>query len=151
MHGYPASWIFTSVCIPDVDYLWITAARNTRCSKGLTVARKCLKRIFQSFSYPPILSMSPESIYLADRAYVFLHNERGYKMHADMNIMSATRSRLAVDDRVYEPFPRITSMAGTVINIYELDGEYRYVVNFEDGQQSVYYARELASASKKPK
>lgn len=72
-------------------------------------------------------------------------------MHAEMNVISANSSRLAVDDRVYESFPRTTRMAGTVINIYELDGEYRYVVNFEDGKQSVFYARELAAPSKKPK
>src|SRR4029453_9253294 len=38
MHGYPASWICTSVSIPPVDYLWIASARNTRCSKRLTEA-----------------------------------------------------------------------------------------------------------------
>ena len=40
-------------------------------------------------------------------------------------------------------------MAGAVIKIYEFAGEYRYVVNFEDGQQSVFFEQELMSASKR--
>ena len=37
---------------------------------------------------------------------------------------------------------------GIVVQIYEFDGETRFVVRFEDGSESVFFAFELVAADK---
>ena len=61
--------------------------------------------------------------------------------------MSSKQPRFAVGDTVCErsPFASIRRDTGTVIERYELDGQYRYVVKFEDGREEVFFERELFS------
>ena len=61
------------------------------------------------------------------------------------NRMSRKRPQFAVGHTVRERFPFATAIPekGVVINRYELDGEYRYVVKFESGREEVFFEREL--------
>ena len=53
---------------------------------------------------------------------------------------------------VYEklPFASTRPERGFVIERYELEGEYRYIVKFESGREAVFFERELISAPSKP-
>ena len=61
--------------------------------------------------------------------------------------MSTKQPRFAVGDTVCERFPFASTRrdTGTVIERYELDHQYRYVVKFEDGREEVFFERELLS------
>ncbi len=62
--------------------------------------------------------------------------------------MSAKQPRFAVGDSVYERFPFASAQRniGTVIQRYEFEREYRYVVKFESGREDVFFEKELLSA-----
>ena len=62
--------------------------------------------------------------------------------------MSAKQARFAVGDSVYERFPFASAKReiGTVIQQYEFEHEFRYVVKFESGREDVFFEKELLSA-----
>ncbi len=55
--------------------------------------------------------------------------------------------RFAVGDMVGVgvPFLKMSGEVGVVIKLYELDDQYRYVVQFENGSEEVFFERELFS------
>ncbi len=57
--------------------------------------------------------------------------------------MSTRKAQFAVGDKVREKVPKEKEKVGTVLSVYELTGEYRYVVEFEDGQETVLFENEL--------
>jgi hypothetical protein len=61
--------------------------------------------------------------------------------------VSSKEPRFAVGDTVCERFPFASTKGetATVIERYELDKEYRYVVRFESGREGVFFERELFS------
>ena len=61
--------------------------------------------------------------------------------------MSTKPPRFAVGDTVFERFPSPATNweTGTVVERYELEDEYRYVVKFESGRVEVFFERELLS------
>ena len=63
--------------------------------------------------------------------------------------MSAKQPRFAVGDSVCErfPFASVQRETGTVIQAYEFENEYRYVVRFENGREDVFFERELLPKS----
>ena len=62
--------------------------------------------------------------------------------------MSAKQPRFAVGDTVYVRFPFESAKreAGRVIERYDFEDQYRYVVKFESGREDVFFERELFSA-----
>ena len=62
--------------------------------------------------------------------------------------MASKQPRFAAGDAVCERFPSAGTgrETGIVIESYELDKEYRYVVGFENGREEVFFERELVSA-----
>ena len=63
--------------------------------------------------------------------------------------MSDKKPRFSVGDRVLERFPLADANReiGTVINRYQFEVEFRYVVKFESGREEVFFERELLSVS----
>lgn len=63
--------------------------------------------------------------------------------------MSDKKPRFSVGDRVLErfPFADANREIGTVINRYQFEVEFRYVVKFESGREEVFFERELLSVS----
>ena len=63
-------------------------------------------------------------------------------------VMSAKPPRFAVGDTVCERFPFASAKPepGKVIESYDFENEYRYVVKFESGREEVLYEKELVSA-----
>jgi hypothetical protein len=61
--------------------------------------------------------------------------------------MSPRQPKFAVGDIVCERFPTTgTDLdTGTVIETYELENDYRYVVKFESGREGVFFEREIFS------
>ena len=61
--------------------------------------------------------------------------------------MPGKQPRFAVGDivRVGLPFLPMSSEVGVVIKRYELDDQYRYVVQFENGREEVFFEKELFS------
>jgi hypothetical protein len=49
-------------------------------------------------------------------------------------------------DSVYERFPMKDQLCGIIVRTYIFDGQYRYVVHFGDGRESVLFEKELTSA-----
>jgi len=66
--------------------------------------------------------------------------------------MSRKRPQFAVGHTVRErfPFPKAIPEKGVVIQRYELEGEYRYVVKFESGREEVFFERELIADHSPP-
>ena len=61
--------------------------------------------------------------------------------------MPGKQPRFAVGDivRVGLPFLPMSGEIGVVIKRYELDDQYRYVVQFENGREEVFFEKELFS------
>jgi hypothetical protein len=61
--------------------------------------------------------------------------------------MSQKQPLFGVGDLVCERFPPATGKRepGTVIERYEFENEYRYVIRFESGREEVLYERDLLS------
>jgi hypothetical protein len=53
------------------------------------------------------------------------------------------KPRFEVGDEVYEKLPRGVAKAGSILAIYQFSGDYRCVVAFEDGSESVFFDFEL--------
>jgi hypothetical protein len=54
-------------------------------------------------------------------------------------------NRFKVGDRVAETEPAREVRLGTVLKIYEFDGESRLVVQFDDSSESVFFGFELTT------
>ena len=49
-------------------------------------------------------------------------------------------------DSIYERFPMQVQSPGAIVQSYLFDGQYRYVVHFDDGREAVLFEKELTSA-----
>ena len=69
-------------------------------------------------------------------------------MNSVVSPISAKQPRYLVGDTVHERFPFASAKreAGKVIEWYNFEHEYRYVVEFESGREEVFFERELLSA-----
>jgi hypothetical protein len=61
--------------------------------------------------------------------------------------MTNRTPRFSVGDSVYERFPLTgeNREIGIVVEQYEFENEYRYVVKFESGREVVFFEKELQS------
>jgi hypothetical protein len=61
--------------------------------------------------------------------------------------MPSKKPRFAIGDRVCERFPlEGTSLeTGVVIERYEFENDYRYVIKFESGREAVFFERDIES------
>jgi hypothetical protein len=59
--------------------------------------------------------------------------------------MTGKKPQFKVGDTVLEKFPSAIHEQGTVTEAYELAGDYRYVVRFENGREVVLFEGELIS------
>jgi hypothetical protein len=59
--------------------------------------------------------------------------------------MTDKKPRFSVGDSVCErfPFPCSNREIGIVVERYEFENEYRYVVKFESGREVVFFEKEL--------
>jgi hypothetical protein len=59
--------------------------------------------------------------------------------------MSSGRPLFKAGDKVRESFPTIGAdvETGIVIDNYDLNGQYRYVVRYESGREAVFFENEL--------
>ena len=59
--------------------------------------------------------------------------------------MSTSQPKFSAGDSVWERFPFASAAreVGTVIQRYQLENEYRYVVKFKSGREDVFFEREL--------
>ena len=66
--------------------------------------------------------------------------------------MSKKRPQFVVGHTVREryPFGNPAPEKGVVMNSYELEGDYRYVVRFESGREEVFFERELIADESAP-
>ena len=62
--------------------------------------------------------------------------------------MSAKQPKFAVGNHVCERFPFASAQrkVGTVIQRYAHEDDYRYVVQFENGHEEVFFEKELMPA-----
>ena len=58
--------------------------------------------------------------------------------------------RFAINQRVCEKFPQALEIAGVIVQIYQFDGSYRYVVECDNGQQHVLFEFELTPIGTPP-
>jgi hypothetical protein len=61
--------------------------------------------------------------------------------------MTDRKPRFSIGDSVYErfPFAGANREIGIVVERYEFENEYRYVVKFETGREIVFFEKELQS------
>ena len=61
--------------------------------------------------------------------------------------MSSKQPRFAIGDIVCERVPTVGTggESGTVVERYQIEDDYRYVVKFESGREEVFFERELLS------
>ena len=60
--------------------------------------------------------------------------------------MPSEKPQFVIGDRVRERFPTNTRReSAVVIDRYELNDQYRYVVRFDNGSERVFFERELVS------
>jgi hypothetical protein len=72
--------------------------------------------------------------------------------HEEYLDMLPNRPLFTVGDAVFEVFPlgNTSQDRGIVIERYELEGEYRYIVKFETGREEVFFEKELIADHSNP-
>jgi hypothetical protein len=59
--------------------------------------------------------------------------------------MTGNKPQFKVGDGVLEKFPSATREPGIVMAAYQFEGDYRYVIHFENGREAVLFESELIS------